>query len=79
MIFGDTQRQAIHVRSIKLSTSDKEKWIDISNINDYLITRMVHMIKKNNSNLLFLKNFVYKERVLFFYLIIMFHYYILSS
>lgn len=79
MIFGDTQRQAIHVRSIKLSTSDKEKWIDMSNINDYLITRMVHMIKKNNSNLLFLKNFVYKERVLFFYLIIMFHYYILSS
>lgn len=53
MIFGDTQRQAIHVRSIKLSTSDKEKWIDISNINDYLITRMVHMIKKYSSNLLF--------------------------
>lgn len=79
MIFGDTQRQAIHVRSIKLSTSDKEKWIDMSNINDYLITRMVHMIKKNSSNLLFLKNFVYKERVLFFYLIIMFHYYILTS
>lgn len=62
---------------IKLFIFDKEKWIDMFNINDYFIIRMVYMIKKNNLNLFFLKNFVYKECVLIFYLIIMFYYYIL--
>lgn len=54
-------RQAIHVRSIKLSTSDKEKWIDISNA--YLITRMVHMIKKKKFKLTLLEELCVQKKM----------------